>query len=153
MISMKLLKFIFKYKKVIAVDRDTNKEVISYYPVIPCIFESGSVKSRLMEGLLDSGADGVVIPKALAEILELDLEPTDDPMVVVGDRTLERYIAKVDLVIGRGGRTVKFKNVNLSIPKQGDTPILIGRNPVFRSYEITFIEAERRLIMKPYQKK
>jgi hypothetical protein len=150
---MKPLKFVFNYKKVIAIDRDSNEEIMSYYPVVPCVFEYHEKKSMLLEGLLDSGADGIVMPLALAELLELDLEPAVNPMMVVGDKGIERYLSKANMTIGRGGRTVDFKNVEVSIPKKGDTPILIGRNPVFKHYEITFIEAEKKFVMKPYKKK
>jgi hypothetical protein len=126
---MEILKFAFSYKKQIAIDKETKKEIIRYYPMVPCTLDWKGKRSKLTDGLLDSGCDGVVLPLSLAKFLELDLVLEEKPMKVVGGES--------------------FPNVEVSIPIEGDTPVLIGREPVFKPYEITFIESKRRFIMKP----
>lgn len=37
-------------------------------------------------------------------------------------------------------------------PVEGNPPILIGREPVFRLFKITFVDAENRFELKPYRK-
>jgi len=139
---MKLLKYIFQYKKITNVDEKTHEERVGYYPIIPCVFEWGGKKTRLLDGLLDSGSDGIVIPLVLAEYLELNLIPEDDPMRVVGYE-IERYNAKLNLTLGRSGRYVTLNDIEASVPKKEDgVPILIGRNPIFKLYEVTFKEGE-----------
>ncbi len=70
--------------------------------MLPCSVKWAGKKSPLTDGLLDSGADGVVLPLGLAEFLNLDLNPANKkPMHVVG-RKIERYVTKVNLILGRG---------------------------------------------------
>ena len=112
-------------------------------------FEWHGEKSIEINGLLDSGADGIVIPIGLAKSLNLDLAPAKRSMKVVA-REVEYYLTQANLTIGRTGRLTTFENVKIAVPKEGDTPVLIGRNPVFKYYNITFIEPERRFLMEPY---
>lgn len=103
-----------------------------------------------MEGLLDSGSDGVVVPRGIADYLELELKPAETPMRVADGKSVKRFISKVYLTIGRGGRYCDPIEAEVSIPAEGDPPILIGRDPIFRLFVITFVEAEKRFEMKPY---
>ncbi|MCG2826574.1 MAG: hypothetical protein L6265_08305 [Thermoplasmatales archaeon] len=147
---MKLLNYAFNYKKIISIDRVTKEEKIDFYPIVPCRFEWAG-NSQAVEGLLDSGSIGIVIPMGLAKILNLELTEYKIPMKVVG-RIVDRYIAKANLILGRGGRFVSIPDVDVSIPKEGETPVILGRKPIFELYTITFIEAEKRFIMEPYKK-
>lgn len=146
---MKLFPFIFPYKRYVVIDEDTRGEITYYYPMLPCIFEWKGIKTSPTEGLLDSGADSIVLPRRVASFLNLEMNDTT-PMRVVG-RTVERYKATANLTIGRAGRFVSFPNVEVSIPKEGETPILFGRKPIFDKYKITFIDPEKRFIMEPYE--
>ncbi|MCK5559703.1 MAG: hypothetical protein KAJ51_03880 [Thermoplasmata archaeon] len=142
---MKILKFIFGYKKIV-----TQGGIINYYPMVPCTFSWKNKKSPLYDGLLDSGSDGIVIPLELAEWLGLDLNHKAK-MEALG-RVLKRYVTKIDLILGRGGRYIQLNNVEVSVPIESKTAmILIGRNPIFELYEITFIEPEKKVVMKPYK--
>ncbi len=147
---MKLLKFVFNYKKFITKDKRTGREITKYYPMVPCTFSWKDKKSPIIDCLLDSGSDGNVIPLTLAEYFGLDLIPDDTPMKVVGGE-VKRYKSGLDLTLGRGGRTISLSNVDVAIPIEGKTPFLIGRNPIFELFEITFIESEKKVVMKPYK--
>lgn len=149
---MKLLKFVFNYKKFIVKDEGTGKEITKYYPMVPCKFSWKDKNSPIIDCLLDSGSDGNVIPLKLAEYFGLNLIPDDTPMKVVGGE-VKRYKAKLDVTLGRGGRIISLSNVDVAIPIEGKTPFIIGRNPIFELYEITFIESEKKVIMKPYKSK
>jgi hypothetical protein len=66
-------------------------------------------------------------------------------------RVLNRYITKINLILGRGGRYIQLNNVEVSVPIESKTSmILIGRRPIFELYDITFIEPEKKIVMKPY---
>lgn len=149
---MKILKYQLKYTKEIIIDEITKQKHIAYYPYIPCFFEWRGEKSIEINGLLDSGADGIVIPVGLANSLNLDLTPAKRSMKIVAGE-VKYFLTQANLTIGRAGRLTTFENVNIAVPKEGDTPILIGRNPVFEYYNITFIEPERRFLMEPYEQK
>jgi len=104
-----------------------------------------------MDGLLDSGSDGIVIPRSLADYLGLKLEPSSRPMRVANGRDVQRYTAKASITLGRGGRCCDPIDAEVSIPAEGEPPVLIGREPIFRLYVITFVEAEKRFEMRPYR--
>jgi predicted aspartyl protease len=125
----------------------------AYHPMIPCIIASEKRTSPQIEGLLDSGSDGIVIPRGLADYLELELKPAGRPMRVANGRSVERFISKASLTIGRGGRQCDPVEVEVSVPSEGDPPILIGREPIFRLFVITFVEAEKRFEMRPWHAK
>lgn len=156
---MKLLEFSFGYRKNVVLDTRTGKPVLDsatgkpmemFHPMVPCIISSADKKSPLIEGLLDSGSDGIVIPRSLADYLNLQLKPAPRPMRVANGRDVQRFTANVALTLGRGGRCCDPIDVEVSIPTEGDPPLLIGREPVFRLFVITFVEAEKRFEMKPY---
>jgi len=149
---MSLLNFKFGYKTIEGTNRLTGEPFVRYYPFLPCKLQSGKKETAPTEGLLDSGSDGVVIPMQLAHYLGLDLEEAS-PMHVVGRAQIERYSSKVTLVLGRGGRyCTPIHDVEVSVPAEGDTPIILGRDPVFELYTVKFIEAEKRFEMDPYVK-
>jgi hypothetical protein len=114
---------------------------------------SSKKSSPLIEGLLDSGSDGVVIPRSLADYLDLQLKPAARPMRVANGRDVQRYTAKASITLGRGGRCCGPIDAEVSVPAEGDPPLLIGREPIFRMFVITFVEAERRFEMRSYRAK
>ena len=144
-----MIDFFFRYKTVHGRDKKTGELVTRYYPYVPAILSSGSKTAPPIEGLLDSGSDGIVIPLFIAKSLDLALEPTN-PMKVVG-RMVDRYRSKVTIALGRGGRFCDpLPDVPVSIPLEGDSPIIFGRTPIFELFRITFVEAEHRFTLEPY---
>ncbi len=124
-----------------------------FHPFVPIVLSSKKKVGPQTEGLLDSGSDGIVIPRGLADFLDLDLKPSARPMMVANGRSIERLTATASLRIGRGGRFCGPLEVEVTVPAEGNPPILIGREPVFRLFTITFIEAEKRIEMTPYPPK
>jgi hypothetical protein len=152
--------FRFNYRRSIAIDHLTRRPILDtaskaplevFDPFIPCTLSS-KTRCSSMEGLLDSGSDGMVIPRTVAEFLGLDLKPASEPMQVADGRDMDRYVSKIKLSIGRGGRFSDPVEVEVSIPAVGNPPVIIGRDPIFKQYRITFIEAEKRVEMKTYRK-
>lgn len=157
---MKLVDFRFNYKRSTTLSPSTGQPILDaqtgrplevFHPVIPLIISSEKKRSPPMEGLLDSGSDGVVLPRGIADYLGLELKPSETPMRVADGKSVKRYISKAYLTIGRGGRYCDPVEAEVSMPAEGDPPILIGRAPIFRLFVITFIEAETRFEMKPYR--
>jgi hypothetical protein len=102
-----------------------------------------------MNGLLDSGANGLVIPLSIAKYLELRMEEAK-PMQVVGTK-VPRSTSKVSIILGRAGRYCDpITDVEVSVPQCDETPVLLGRKPVFELYDITFYESEHRFTMIPH---
>ena len=149
---MTSLSFRFNYKRVGALDNDTKEVKDYYYPFIPCILSSERKTTREIDGLLDSGSDGVVINRSMADMLELKLKNANS--IRVAGSKIQRSVSNISIKIGRAGRFSQlFENVQVSVIEGEETPVIIGRDPIFRFYRITFIEPEHRLEFAPYEKK
>jgi hypothetical protein len=149
---MDLYRYGFKYKLIRSRHPDTGEIIERYYPILPCRISRGTNRTPFIDGLLDSGSDGLVIPLSLARSLKLPFSDAP-PMQTASGGDVKRFTSRVDLTIGRGGRySGPFKGVEVSIPSEGNPPVLIGRDPVFTRYKITFIEAELRYLMEPYER-
>lgn len=140
--------FQFRYRRQTASRPDTETEETIAYPMLPCAFEWRGRRTPQVEGLLDSGSDGLVIPLGIAEFLGLELRDEEKPMQVVSHE-VPRFSALVDFIIGRGGRLFTFRNVTAHIPREGDVPILIGRDPVFKAYKVTFDDSNLTFHLVP----
>ncbi len=92
------------------------------------------------EALLDSGADGIFIPKGLAEALGLQKIEKIETSGVLSKGIC--YKTRVGIKLGRTkARSVDVGYVDAVFPeKEGDIPILIGRAPIFKIFKITFEE-------------
>jgi len=134
---------------VVGRSRKTGEELTRFYPNLPAVLSSRTKRTQPLEGLLDSGSDGIVIPLSTAKYLELELVKEEFPMEVVG-RRVDRYKSKLSITIGRGGNYCsQIDDIEVNVPVEGDTPILFGRNPVFELFLITFNEKEKKFTMKP----
>ena len=143
-------RFVFRYKEQLVTNPRTGAQETYHSPLLPCVLEWRGKRSPQTEGLLDSGSDGVVLPLGVARYLDLDLRPVEAPMQVVGT-AVPQYVARVDLTIGRAGRFHTFADLEVSVPREGETPIIIGRRPVFEVYRVTFVEPELKFVLDPYK--
>lgn len=149
---MKLLNFRFNYERLPFVDRFTSESIDAFYPLLPVTLSSNGNSIGPIVGLLDSGSDEIVLPRFIATRLGLDLERVN-PITVVGSR-IDRFESHVSLSLGRAGRICgPINDIKVSVLEGDDTPLIIGRDPIFKLYRITFIEAENRFEMLPYQGK
>lgn len=130
-------RFQFKYRRQRGSLAGAGSGDFPAYPMLPCTFEWRARTTPRVEGRLDSGSDGLVMPMGIAEFLNLDLNDEERPMQVVS-REVPQFSAKVNLMVGRGGHLMTFRNVTAHIPKEGNVPLLIGRDPVFKAYRVTF---------------
>lgn len=105
------------------------------------------------EGLVDSGADTLFIPKRVAEILGLELHDMNVSAGVFEKGICHR--SKVGLIIGRmGAGRLDFGQVDATVPESyGDIPILIGRDPFFKYFEVCFKEYRDKPVLNIVQKK
>ncbi len=101
--------------------------------------------------LLDSGSDITIIPLEVAEYLGLPLGKKEYEGKGVGT-IVKTVITNVNITITDGKNTVCLRNapVDVYIPQtkeDGFNEIIIGRMPVFREFEITFKENQKRVEM------
>ena len=117
------------------------------YPIVPVKFKYGNRKTPVIEALLDSGGDFIVIPKPIATYLGLRLERSDDVDTAGGKTSL--FKTYVDMVVGRKDKCSYYPNKEIYVSNREDIPVLLGRNPVFEDYEIIFKRYKKQLILKP----
>lgn len=147
---MKKLSFIFKYNLPPELRRKKKpKDIpIKKYPLMPIKLYLSNKKTSIIEGLIDSGSNGLFIPKSIAEFLNLSKGKKIDVSGICGN--CKAYETKVGLILGRGGREVNFGYIKAVFPEEErNIPILIGREPVFDEYQIIFEEHRERFKLIP----
>ena len=132
-----LLKFNFSYDDCFGV------------PLIPITFfhKDGTQTQLLNNAILDSGAYEITIPKALADMLGLELRPRSNPVHTAGGQ-IKACTATIDFALGRGGRFVKYTDVDICVMEHCPA-ILIGINPVFKDSTVTIMAHQRKCILEP----
>jgi len=130
----------FRYK---SVNRPDGTKV--RVPSIP-ITLNGKEKFESV-GLLDSGADISAIPKALAEILDLNLSKKIDYAYGIGGK-VESIESNLNIAIEKGHEHYNFQIPVKVILGNYDFPILLGRVSIFDKFVITFDESKEKITLK-----
>ena len=125
------LKFVFDYFK---------------YPVIPVKFYYKNKETPVIDALLDSGGDFIVIPMPIARYLSLNLKKAGSVDTAGGTTIL--FKATVSMRIGKKEETATYNNIQIHVSARNDIPILLGRHPIFEDYEIVFKKWKDQLILK-----
>ena len=119
-------------------------------PTIPIILKGNSETPIEVYALIDSGADVSVIPKALAEVLDLDLSGKEEISYgIAGEIKVKNTIMEITIQKPR-------EQYNFSIPVQvvlegEDPPIILGRNGFFDRFIISIDEARKKIKLKDNQ--
>jgi len=116
------------------------------YPIVPIKFHYKGKRTPIIEALLDSGGDFIVIPMPIAQYLGLELEEAGDIDTAGGTASL--FKSTIDITIGKNERAASYENNQIHVSTRSDIPVLLGRNPIFEDYEITFKKQKNQLILK-----
>ena len=137
MTNSNLLKFSFSYDDLFGI------------PLVPINFfyKDGTPTQPFNNAILDSGASEITIPKVLADLLELELKPRDHPAQTAGGE-VEAYTAITDFNLGRGGRIVKYTDIEICV-MENCPAILIGIRPIFMDYNVTIMAYRRKCFLEP----
>jgi len=120
------------------------------YPLIPVKFFSTTKETPLIDALLDSGGDFIVIPQAIAKYLELKLKKAGFVDTAGGEANL--YKSKVKMIIQNNDKKHTYDNLEIHISDRNDIPVLLGRKPIFEDHDITFKKHENKLILTHIKK-
>jgi len=104
-------------------------------------------------GLVDSGSTTTFVPLELAEILSLPIE-TESSAVGAGG-SFNNTIRRVDISLLKGNSVfAEFPNFPVYVPTDaGRVPyVVLGRDSIFRKFDITFRENQRRFILRGSKK-
>lgn len=128
-----------------------NRKQISFqyknYPLIPIRLTLGDRATPVIEALLDSGGDFIVIPLPIAKYLQADLEIADSVKTAGGNCNL--FKTNVNLIIGRKEKEPAYEHLEIFVADRDDMPVLIGRTPLFDDFEITFNKSQQKIILNP----
>jgi hypothetical protein len=124
--------FIFEYKD---------------YPLLPIKFFSKDRETPMIDALLDSGGDFIVIPHAIAKYLKLKLEKAGCVDTAGGETILCKAV--VTMMIYNEDRKVTYENLEIHVSDRNDLPVLLGRKPIFEDHEIIFKKHDDQLILQP----
>ena len=102
--------------------------------------------SQNVIALIDSGADLSVIPKDIAELLDVDLS---------GEETVSHGISgevkvkesKIRINIKKGHEDYSFV-IPIQIILSGDPPVILGRRGFFDKFKITIDEKNQKVMLK-----
>ena len=116
------------------------------YPLIPIKFLSNGRETPVIDALLDSGGDFIVIPHAIAKYLGLKLIKAGFVDTAGGETTLSRSF--VNMVIEDKEKKYTYENLEIHVSSRNDLPVLLGRKPIFEDHEIIFRKHENKLILQ-----
>jgi hypothetical protein len=134
--NMSTDKFVFKYEE---------------YPLIQIRFAHKNKKTPLIEALLDSGGDFIVIPLPIAKYLGAKLKKAESVNTAGGVTTL--FKTKLDIIIGKSKKKkLVYKGLEVFVLDKEDIPVLVGRRPFFEDFEITFKKHKKQLVLKKVKK-
>ena len=102
--------------------------------------------------LIDSGATSNFFPRELAEILDLDL--SNEPKDAVGGggkfSSISSLIGKCQLIKNQNAVFDEFTNLTVNVPVAPNTLpyMVLGRDSIFRRFDIRFMERTEKIILK-----
>jgi len=118
-------------------------------PVVPVRFENADSQStRIINAILDTGSDNVVIREDLANWLNISLTQRASPANTAGGQQ-PSFSGNVPVfILGRGGREVRYENIEISVIRNNPA-ILIGIEPVLDDYIVELDAHNRKFTLNP----
>ena len=115
-------------------------------PSIPICFNGDSSLRMNVIALVDSGADCSVIPKGLAEILNLNLTGPKQDSFGFGGK-IECIESNVSIILKQNHEKHEFQ-IPVLVSSDDSCPIILGRSKFFAKFKITFDGKYEKLILK-----
>ena len=116
------------------------------YPLVPIKFFYNGKNTPIIDALLDSGGDFIVMPMPIACYLGIKLHKAGSVDTAGGKTSL--YKSNLNMSIGKGNKIAMYENIQIHISTRNDIPVLLGRHPIFEDYEIIFRKQKNQLILK-----
>ena len=131
----------FKYK--VLPDEFSNG---SKKPIVKLTLKGNSKTPIDVIGLLDSGADVSVIPRGLAEFLDLKIGEKEVSKGIGGE--INVWNSHFNITVQQNHENYNFKNVPVQVSEDDTMPIIIGRHGFFNKFEIRIDEANECIKLK-----
>lgn len=117
-----------------------------HFPGILVRVRNGNNEAEVM-GQVDSGADISIMPRKLAEFLQLDIDEAKSIRDFV-ESEVGVGSSKVSIDIRRGNEVVRIPGVEVRIPMDDRNQpewLILGRYGFFTEFDVTFRENARRI--------
>jgi hypothetical protein len=137
-----------------------NRYLSYYHPLLKRAFRVPLLHVRLRTataslttlGLVDSGATNTFIPTDLAEILGLQIDPTQATPSIGAGGGFDTVSFNITIDVLKAGNAVAtFSDMPVFVPvNPAAIPyVVLGRDSVFLRFDITFRERIQRTILRP----
>ena len=93
------------------------------YPIIPIKFIYREKETPVIDALLDSGGDFIVIPMPIASYLGLKLKKAGSVDTAGGATLL--YKANLNMIMGKKDKKATYNNIEIHVSVRNDIPVLI----------------------------
>lgn len=114
-----------------------------YRPMIPLTIRNNERHVPVV-GILDSGSDFMLIPRDVAEYLNLELTGDEEAEAVGGKIQTKKSV--VNLTVSDGKNNIHLPAFPVGVIIQGGLDeVIIGRIPFFSEFDITFRENSKRV--------
>ncbi|MHA1520950.1 MAG: retropepsin-like aspartic protease [Promethearchaeota archaeon] len=149
---MTLYNHTFKYEKPPGLRKLPDPEnKIPFYPLIPVEFYYNG-KTLNFEALLDSGADKILLNKEMIDYFGLPLKGEENANGAYSSSTT--ILSEIGIRIGRHPRFSDLGLVDVAVCKEEqDSPILMGRTPLFDKFQVIFEQFENKFHLYPKKSK
>jgi len=134
------MRIVFHYQ--ILPDTYTNK---IKKPVVRLSLRGNTPTAVNVVALLDSGADVSVIPKGLADFLNLKLRDKSEAKGIGG--IISIWNSEVNIKITNGHENYNFK-IPIQVSEDDSVPIIMGRSGFFDKFRIIIDESSERVELK-----
>jgi len=92
------------------------------YPIVPVRFFYKEKKTPVIDALLDSGGDFIVIPMPIAKYLGLKMKGAGNVDTAGGETAL--FKSKLTMIIGKAEQTATYGNMEIHVSTRDDIPVL-----------------------------
>jgi len=121
-------------------------------PSIPVVLKGESKTQIKVYALIDSGADISVIPKSLAEFLNLDLSGETDISYGIGGEIKVKK-TRMQITIEKVHEEEYSYNIPVQVILSGEEPpIILGRKGFFDNFVVTIDETNKKIRLKKASK-
>lgn len=115
-------------------------------PTIEVSLKGRASYNQSVIGLLDTGADISVIPKGVADFLNLKLGKETTANGIGGE--IKVWDSHVDMKISQKNETYQFKDIPIQVSEDDTMPIIFGRNGLFEKFEIIIDESKEKVKLR-----
>lgn len=120
-------------------------------PLINILIESSIGEEFRTVGLVDSGATSTLLPKEIADLLMMPYEENSIEVTGAGGIFNCKPVKLRRLVLIKNVTTFStYRNIKVLVPEEEEILpyVILGRDYVFKRFDITFSEKRRKMVFK-----